>query len=154
MSNCGCAGFVGEGSATADGRDTDRTDFTELDRSNAEGLAGVDVPSAVLAADALVGDSSRLDTGRGRPVVVLLVETSSSPCNLTRFAGASFSLSELGRMLLKGLVEPRRPVTGGGMRVEGLFPAVLGLCGSSRSALELLRFKDWAVGLAKLGFAR
>lgn len=57
-------------------------------------------------------------------------------------------------MVLKGLVDCGRPMTGGGIRVAVNLPAVLGLSGSSESALELLLLSDWAVGLAKPGRAR
>jgi len=57
-------------------------------------------------------------------------------------------------MVLKGLTDVGRPVTGGGILGAGLFPAVLGRSGSSRSAFEEERFKDCSVGLVKPGPAR
>jgi len=139
--SCACGSFDGDMGIAVVGRGTGRTDLTLFDRGRVEGLFGVDVLSAGRAVDALVGDSSLLETGRGR-VVVSLEETSSSPLLRRRLVGASASSEEDRWMVLKGLIEVGRPMIGGGIRVEGLFPAVLGRSGSPKSALEEDRFRD------------
>lgn len=135
------------------GREAERTDLILLTRGMAEDLGGVVAVSATRAAEALVGDNSLLDTGRGS-AVGRLEETSESSSRRSRFGlASSCSVTEAG-MVLKGLVDSGRPITGGGIRVSGTFPAVRGLSGSSRSALELLLLRDCAVGLVKPGRAR
>lgn len=135
------------------GREAERTDLILLARGIVEDLGGVVAVSAIRAAEALVGDSSLLDTGRGN-AVGRLEESSVSSSRRTRFGlASSWSVAEAG-IVLNGLVDSGRPITGGGIRVAGSFPAVRGLSGSSRSALELLLFRDCAVGLAKPGRAR
>lgn len=151
--SCACGSFDGDMGAAVSGRETDRIDFTLFDRGRADGLFGVDVVSAVRAADAFVGDKSLLETGCGS-VVDLLDDMSSSPILRNRLAGASASRGGDCWMDLNGLIEVGRPMTGGGILVEGLFPAVLGRSSSSRSALEEDRFKDCSVGLANPGLAR
>lgn len=76
--------------APVSGRETDRINFTLFARGRADCLFGVDVASAIRAADALVGDKSLLDTGCGS-VVGLLDDMSSSPILRNRLAGASAS---------------------------------------------------------------
>ena len=157
---CACGSFEGDNGAAVEGRDTERTVLTLFERGRADSLFGVKPLSVARTEDAFVGeggafvgDRSLLDTGRGK-VVDLLEEMSWSPSLRRRLEGASASCDEDVRMVLKGLMEVGRPVTGGGILVEGLFPAVLGRSGSFRSALEDDRFNDWAVGFAKPGRAR
>lgn len=153
LSSCACDTFDGDMGAAAEGRETDRMDFTLFERGRADGLFGVDVVSATRAVDAFVGDKSLVETGCGS-VVGLLEDMSSSSILRKRLAGASASRGGDAGMDLNGLIDVGRPMTGGGILVAELFPAVLGRSGSSRSALEEDRFKDCSVGLAKAGLAR
>lgn len=146
--SCACGSFDGDIGTAVEGRETDRIDLILFDRGSADALFGVDVLSATLAADAFVGDNILLETGCGR-ADGLLEETSSSPSRRSRFAGVSVSSEEDLRIVLKGLTDVGRPITGGGMRVDGLLPAVLGRSGSPKSALEEDRFRDCSVGRAK-----
>ena len=151
--SCTWGSFAGDSDpSAADCRGTHLMDLTPFDCGSADGFTGVDEPPAARAAEAFVGERRRLETGRGR-AVESLEETCSLAASRNRFAGASDSCA-VAAMVLKGLTEAGLPVTGGGMRVEELVPAVLGRSGSSRLALELVRFSDWAVGRVNPGRAR
>ena len=133
-----------------------------LDRGIIDGLLEVWFPAVLLlASDALVGEKIELElfgiaegrdgsvTSEGREV-----DASSNSDFRARFAGLVFSRrSVLAGIDLKGLAEAGLPGKGGGIRPGVPLPAVRGLSGSSRPALELLLFNDWVVGLAKPGLA-
>jgi len=61
--NCACGNFEGDLGIAVEGRETERTGLTLLERGRVDGLLAVELLSVIRTEEAFVGDRSLLDTG-------------------------------------------------------------------------------------------